>query len=538
MLPRIYSGARRAGIRRLLLNGVAQTGVAFLVAWSVRTSIGRTAAGENLGLPIAALIGGGVAMFALRVLQRTEAERIGQDYVMRVRMRLFDRISALPPHAERNERYGLTLTRMVTDLNSLRAWASQGFAQVLVASVAIPGTLAAIAWVHPSAGIAACALVLLCLGVGVLTATRLRDQVRELRRRRGRMAANLGEKVAAYLSVRHFGRTVPELRRVRSHSQRMRDAAVRRARTMEMVRAAPDAALPVATAILLLGSQGSGVLLGRAELVTAVVLLGLLSRSVRDVARGWSQRLNYEEGYRRISQVLESERIREPGAPSELPPAEATPLIVDDVGLEGVFAGAYLYAPPGSQIAVTGPSGAGKSALLGLIARLADPSQGELSLGDVALPSLSSEDRHSAIQLVSPSLPLIRGTVAQNVEYAAAVQPDAAVVAARICRLHEPSCGLPDGLETHVEEQGRNLANGVRARVALARALATQPRVLLIDDLVFSADDEARSALLAAIEHFDFTLVWTVRRDEDLVAFDQIWQVAAGKVVAKNLEPR
>lgn len=540
-LPRIYAGPRRARIRRLLLSGVAQTAVAFVVAWSLRTSIGRIAAGESLSLPVTALVGGGIGMLALRVVQRAEAERIGQDYVTKVRTRLFARIAALPPNATRNERFGLTLTRMVTDLNSLRSWVSQGFAQVLVASVAIPGTIAAIAWVHPVAAVAAATLLVLCGAVGLATAGRLRTEVRELRRRRGRLAANVGEKTGAFLSVRHFGRALPELRMVRSHSQRMRDAAVRRARTMELVRAVPDASLPIATAVLLVGSQASaslgGALLGRAELVTAVVLLGILARSVRDVARGWGQRINYEEGRRRIAEVLESERVAEIETPKPLPAADETPLVVHDLAVEGVLAGVYLFAAPGTRVAVTGPSGAGKSTLLGALARLFDPTHGEVSLGDVPLAELSSADLHAAVQLVSPELPLMRGTVADNVAYALRADEEGIAQAVRLCRLHEPSTALPEGLDTRVEERGRNLPNGVRARIALARALATRPRVLLVDDLAFAADDDARAALLGAAESLDFTLVWATRRDEDLLPFDQTWHVAEGKVEARSPEP-
>jgi len=478
-------------------------------------------------MPVAVLAASGLALVGLRVQQRMDAERVGQDYAMKVRLRLFRRITALPAGARHSERYGLTLTRLVTDLGSLRAWVSRGYAQAVVASVALPGTLAAMAWVGRDALLVGTLTVALCLGIGAALLGRLRSEVRSVRQRRGRLAANLGEKVAAAMSVRHFGRSEQESKRVRRHSARMRDAAVARARTIAVLRALPDGLQPAGVgAVLVLGAlhtDGAGAL-SHSDLLVAIVLLGLLARALRDLARAATQRVNFEEGRRRIESLLESERVREARRPVVLPDRDSLALTVRALRAGGVLEGVDLDASAGERVRLCGPSGSGKSLLLALIARLSDPDEGWIEIGGVPLRRVEFASLHRRVQLVSPDLPLLRGSVGENIAYGS---PDdaAAARAARICELDAPARGLPEGLETRVEEAARNLPAGVCARVALARALAMAPAVLLVDDPAFASDARAQRALGRACRESAFTLVWATGAGDLPVSFDRAWKL-------------
>ena len=508
-LPRIYGGRRRRILGRLVANGVAQAGLAFTIAWLLRSALREVRADDPpwalLGaLALASLLGVG-----LRVVEASDAERLGQDYVTRVRLRIFERIASRPERAAGRGRYGLTMTRLISDLNSLRNWVSLGIARTVVASLIIAGLLAALAHVDLAVGAIGVAVVLLtAAGVALLT-PRLRERVREARRRRGQLANNLGEKVFAFRTVRHFGRTERELRRVGSQSRRLRDALVARTRLSQGLRSLPDLGLPIGTAaIVWVAGAHASESWSLADAAAAIMLMGMLRSALRDLARAWDYRLSFAEGHRRITTILAAPRLKERPGAEDLAGEGPVGFAFEDVCVGDLLRGISFAAEPGDRLLVVGPSGAGKSLVLGLAARLLDPDSGRVRLGGRPLRSLSLDSVHDAVQLVAPEIPLLRGSLADNLGYGLDADADAAVLAAaEACGLLEEPLALPDGLETRIEEQGQNLPPGLRARVALARAIAAAPRLLLVDDPAFVADAEARATLRRVIEKLDATVV-------------------------------
>src|SRR5262249_19339067 len=133
-LPRVYAGRRRALLWRLVANGLCQAALAFGAALLLRSLLKTKApAGHTLGL----LALSGAALAALRIHAARVGERLGQDYVMRVRLRIFEALMAQPLRAARSPRAGLAMTRVISDLGSLRSWVSVGLARSCVACVTL-----------------------------------------------------------------------------------------------------------------------------------------------------------------------------------------------------------------------------------------------------------------------------------------------------------------------------------------------------------------------------------------------------------------
>ncbi len=135
------------------------------------------------------------------------------------------------------------------------------------------------------------------------------------------------------------------------------------------------------------------------------------------------------------------------------------------------------------------------------------------------------------MRLVSPELPLLQGSVAENITYGA--DADASEWVERVagwCGLGASCEALPRGLDTRVEEKGGNLPAGLRARVALARALAAQPRLLLVDDPLFAVDPEALAALRSALRHTEATCLLVGGDGAALSRVDGVWRLDAGKL--------
>ena len=140
--PRVLAGRRRALVAKLVANGLAQAGATLGGARALHAALAAEAARPEL---LGALAVSGAALLALRVHAAGVAERLGQDYVTRVRLRIFEAAAARPARGAPN-RTGVTMTRVISDLGSLRRWVSDGLARSVVAVVTLAGALAALAF--------------------------------------------------------------------------------------------------------------------------------------------------------------------------------------------------------------------------------------------------------------------------------------------------------------------------------------------------------------------------------------------------------
>ena len=517
--PRVITGRRRALVAQLVVNGLAQAAAALAGVQALHASLTAQPASARALLVLA---GSGAALVALRIHAAGVGERLGQDYVTRVRLRIFEAVAARPARGTPN-RAGVTMARVISDLSSLRSWVSAGIARSLVAGVTLAFALAVLALTRPAAALTLGGVAFGCALAAAALAPLLRARVREARRRRGRLANNLGEKLLASNTVRQLGQTTAELARVRTHSGWLRDALVRRARVAEAMSALPELATPLAIALWLAlnGAAHAG------ELAGGVLMLGVLGAALRDLARAFEHRIAFEEGRRRIAVLLDAPRLEEKRRAQSLPGRGPLALEFRGASVAGALRDVNLSAKPGERVLITGATGSGKSTLLALAARLLDPSQGELRLADTPLRELALDAVHEAVQLISPELPLLRGSVAENVSYAAAEdEPEWIEQVVLACGLADDPA-LPEGLATRIEERGANLAHGLRARIALARALALRPRALLVDDAAFAQSAEA-AALRSACALHPMTVLAVAPEGSTLLAFDREWRLEDG----------
>lgn len=194
------------------------------------------------------------------------------------------------------------------------------------------------------------------------------------------------------------------------------------------------------------------------------------------------------------------------------PPFAGEPAVGGAVALDGVsFAyngapvlrGIDLSVRRGETVAVVGAIGSGKSTLLGLVPRLYDPTEGEVRIDDTPLPRLPLAHLRGAVGFVPQETFLFSLTVRENIRFGAPDLSDADVE--RICslaRLHEDLGKFPNGLDTMVGERGVLLSGGQKQRIALARALARDPRILVLDDSLSSVDVRTEEEILSGLREF------------------------------------
>lgn len=551
-LPLLLHGKRRYLFARLVANGLGQAAAAIAGGLLVRGLFQRVTPASNLapslapnganagtGLDgfawmIAALAATIVISLALRVIERRDAARLGENYVTRLRLRLFDALSAVPVMGARRRGLGPTMLRFVTDLTAVRQWVSNGLARLVVASLAIAGGLGAIAWIDPLGG----ALVAAIMGVAALAALTLggplERRVRELRRRRARLASRIGDRLRMLAVVQVSGQARRERRTLSRNSRALAEASVDRAGVVGLVRVLPDAALGLSTlAILALASLRLNA--GSAEagaVIATLSVLGAIAPQARALGRVFEYAKTYRVATDRLRDILDgAPRARKAGAKSTAAPADGR-LAIEGLSVAGALDGIDAVAEPGAVVAVVGPSGAGKSALLGVIAGLLGRRSGRVLLGGRDLATLDGKTRARAIGMASPDLPLLKGTVRRNIAYRLGKASDAEIAdAAENAGLAHDLARLPGGLSARVAENGANLPFGLRQRIGIARALAGEPALLLLDEAEAGLDAEARAAVDRVLAHPRRTVLLVTREPARIMAADAIWHLVDGRLV-------
>lgn len=188
-----------------------------------------------------------------------------------------------------------------------------------------------------------------------------------------------------------------------------------------------------------------------------------------------------------------------------------------------------LTAQLGQVVALVGPSGAGKSTLVGAIARLYDPDNGRVLLNGIDLRDVPLADLRAQIGMVFQDTFLFATTIRENIAFGREHASDEEIVAAaRAANAWEIIEGLPNGLDTHVGERGARLSEGQKQRLAIARALLRQPRILILDEPMSALDARSEHLLQIALENLmrgrtTFVIAHrlaTVRRADQILVLD------------------
>jgi ATP-binding cassette subfamily B protein len=233
--------------------------------------------------------------------------------------------------------------------------------------------------------------------------------------------------------------------------------------------------------------------------------------------------------------------VDDPAHPVEIDPARVS----GHVRLRGVsfaypsadrpaLAGVDLDIPAGSTLALVGETGSGKTTLASLIARLYDPSSGSVRIDGIDVRDLRLTDLAAIVGVVSQETYLLHTTVRENLRYARPGASDAEIEdAARAAQIHDLIAGLPDGYDTMVGSRGHRFSGGEKQRIAIARTLLRDPRVLVLDEATSALDTETERAVQQAFDALSRgrTTITIAHRLSTVRNADQIVVLDHGRVV-------
>jgi len=196
--------------------------------------------------------------------------------------------------------------------------------------------------------------------------------------------------------------------------------------------------------------------------------------------------------------------------------------------------GLSFKVEPGNLVALVGPSGAGKTTLTYLIPRLYDPSSGQIKIDGHDLRNVTLESLSAQIGMVTQETHLFHDTIRTNLLYAKLDASQAELEAAcEAANIHDFISELPDGYNTIVGERGYRLSGGEKQRVALARVILKNPRILVLDEATSNLDSESEALIQAALKDImaNRTSIVIAHRLSTILAADQILVMDRGKII-------
>jgi ATP-binding cassette subfamily B protein len=488
---------------------------------------------------VAVLIPAALLQYALTFVRRYTAGRLSLDVQYDLRADIFTALQRLDGSAQDSLQTGQVVSRSISDVSLVQGLLA--FIPALTGNVLLfVISLIAMLWLSP---------VLTLVAVAIAPALWLvaRASRRDLfpanwasQQQSGELVGHVEAAVTGVRVVKGFGQEDREVGELSSQARALFALRMRVVRLQAKYSAALSAIPALGqVGVLLLG----GWLALHGEITIGTLLafstyLGQLVSPVRQIAALLTIGQQARAGVERVLEVIDS-------SPAVLDAPNARPLPDGPLGVRftdvefgytrshPVLRGLNLAVQPGETLAIVGGAGSGKSTLAMLVPRFYDVHAGAVEIGGIDIQELKLAELRSAIGMVFEDSFLFSATVAANIAYGRPdASPEQIAAAARAAEAEEFIQALPDGYDTMVGERGLTLSGGQRQRIALARALLTDPRIMLLDDATSAVDPRVEADILATLHQLirGRTTILIAHRRSTLALADRIAVLADGKV--------
>ncbi len=433
---------------------------------------------------------------------------VGQRVMYDLRMEIFAHLQRLSVgYFDRNP-VGRLMTRVTSDVETLNELFSSGVVTIFGDVFTLVAIMAMMLVIDVKLALVTFSVIPLVWLTAAIFRRRVRDAFRDIRYRLARLNAYLQERLSGMRVVQLFGREEASAERFAELNRDHLAAHLRSITIYAIFFPVVEVLTAVAMALLLW--------YGGLRVLDGTLTVGILAAFIQYTRRFFQPLQDLSEKFNLLqSAMASSERVfallDEPVAVPE--PVSPRPLprpLRGEVRFEGVWfrysadgpwvlRDVSLVASPGRTLALVGHTGAGKTTVVNLLLRFYDPDRGRITVDGVDIRELSTADLRSAIGFVQQDLFLFTGDILHNLTLGAPITADAARRAAERVSADRFIERLPSGYGHRLGERGRNLSVGERQLLSFARALALDPRILVLDEATSSVDAEAEAQIQRAI---------------------------------------
>ena len=491
------------------LGAMAMTVVLPLLTGRAVNAINNHDGGRSLRVLALAILGASVVRLVLSVFRRLVAGRVSLGIEFDLRERLYGHLQKLELGFFEGQQTGQLMSRATVDLQSVRFFLGYGLIFVVQSFLTIILSAVAMFWLQPKLAFFSLLPVPFVVIVARSYGRRSRPAQQEVQQRIAELTGEAEENISGVRVVKAFAAEERQLERFTHKVTRVFEQSMYATRIQAvfnpLIAFLPNLGL---AAVLLIG--GRDVIAGRITLGAFVAFYAYLLMLIGPmrtlgIMLGAAQRATASGA--RIFEILDREpRLTSPpDAPG--PPREGRGKIsfIDvslsyESGNRPALDSVSLHVPAGRTVALVGPSGSGKSTLVSLVPRLYDPDSGLVELDGADVRTLDLPLLRSAVSIVGDDPFLFSATVHDNIAYgrpsASRADVEAAAKRAQASGFIEK---LQEGYDTKIGERGLTLSGGQRQRIAIARAILSDPRVLVLDDATSSVDASTEREIKLAL---------------------------------------
>ncbi|HEY8502784.1 MAG TPA: ABC transporter ATP-binding protein [Solirubrobacterales bacterium] len=521
----------RAQLWGSLVFAWAAMGMTVLIPWLIGRAVNAIEAGDKPDLlPLSlAILGAAVLRLGLIVVRRVVAGKVSLGVEFDLRQTFYAHLQRLELGFFDSQQTGQLMSRATVDLQAIRFFLGYGLIFITQNLLTITLASAVMFAIKPWLALVALAPAPLVVYVASRYNRVSRPAQQEVQQRIAELTAEAEENVSGIRIVKAFAREEHQLHRFQRAVARVFDQSIYSTQLQAffspLIGLLPQ--IGIALVLLIGGREVIAGNLSLGDFTAFYTYLAMLAGPMRSLGMTMGMAQRAIASGNRLFEILDREpQIQSPpGAPAlppgggrvqlrgvalhyESPRAEKGnsadrrddlsnhdghfgPSALSDVDLE---------VEAGKTVALVGPSGSGKTSLVALIARLYDPSEGEVLVDGADVRGVDVASLRSEVAFVADDSFLFTASVAENIAYA---RPEATMeeieAAARRAQADGFIRELPDGYETRVGERGLTLSGGQRQRVAIARALLADPRILILDDATSSVDATTEAAIKAGL---------------------------------------
>lgn len=472
----------------------------------------------------------------LTYLQGITAAKLSQNTVCTMRNDLFAKISYLPIRYTDTHRHGDIMSRMTNDVENISNSVSQSIASLFSGIITLIGSLILMIYFSPVLTIVAMVTIPLTLLVSTKLSKFMRKYFVEQQKLLGQLNGHIEESVTGYKTVMAYGKEESSLKEFSKIAEKYRKVGIK-ANIWGGVMGPCMNMIGNLGYLLVTAVGGYLSLIGMIAIPAIQAVLQYskqFTRPINEIANQYAQILTAIAGAERVFDIMESEPETDEGK---------HPIRVEDIRGdirfkdmyfsykegEPVLKGFNLNVERGQKIAIVGATGSGKTTVVNLLTRFYDIDSGEITIDGININDIPKSTLRHAIAIVLQDTVLFSDTIASNIRYGKLDATEEEIKrAADMAHADVFVERLPNGYETVLSESGRDLSQGQRQLLSIARAVLADPKILILDEATSSVDTRTemhiQSAMVALMKNRTSLIIAhrlsTIRDADKIVVLD------------------